>query len=329
LRRWLSEKPLRVLVYRLVVGRHHQNDLAERHPLGCGSDRASEFVRLLPPLSGQRTSGGLSDSHGVNQPRVAGHITTSSDRHRRAPSVCTGGVATHREQPTSWGAALGGPAPAAPPAGGAAQAFDLRGALRDPVFVGDQLPHRRAAGSRPADLPGRLQFMQQLEGASIAGAGLPGDRVRAQPRGGGGQQPLERLGPNRPPPERARVNGAARERVDRWRVSAFPPSRAAGTDSGARPAVTGPGGRGAGVSPRRAVRRRDGGATRSVTARPAARGATSCALAASSAPISAAISARRLSMAATSWGMSGIRREHETPGLQVSSATRQPCPTTA
>ncbi len=155
---------------------------------------------------------------------------------------CTGGVATDREPPTSWRAALGGPGPAAPPAGGAARAFELRGALRDPLFVGDQLPHRRAAGSRPADLTGRLQFTQQLEGAGIAGAGLLGDRVRAQSRGGVGRSRSSVSDRTAPPRERARVTGAARGRIDRCGVAAFPPSRAAGTGLGALPPVAGSGG---------------------------------------------------------------------------------------
>jgi len=61
---------------------------------------------------------------------------------------------------------------------------------------------------------------------------------------------------------------------------------------------------------------------------PRVRGAESSALAASSALISAAISARRLSIAATSWGMSGMGRGYETQRRHGPFAAKAPSPTT-
>ena len=90
---------------------------------------------------------------------------------------------THEQPPMYRPTTLRGPSRPAPTARGAAQTLKLGGAVRDPILVRDQLPHRRAARSRPADLPGRLQFMQQLQSAGIADASPLGDRVRAQPPG--------------------------------------------------------------------------------------------------------------------------------------------------
>ena len=61
---------------------------------------------------------------------------------------------------------------------------------RNPILVGDQLPHRRAARSRPADLPGRLQFMEQSQGAAVACAGPLRDRVGASTPPSGGFKTL-------------------------------------------------------------------------------------------------------------------------------------------
>ena len=173
--------------------------------------------------------------------------------------------------------------------------------------------------------------MQQPQRAAVTRVGLLGDRVRAQPRRGVSQEPLERRDPNR----------AAATASPRCRCRPLPPrarhaaptSCAASTDSAVRLPVAGPGGVADGVARPRAVRRRR---NRGVVppaviagAWPPVRGAASSALAASKALISAAIAARRLSMAATSSAMSGMRRGYERPRLHASSATRTPRTRTA
>ena len=62
--RWLSEKPLSILVHQLVVGRHHQRHPLKLRQMGGRTRMSTRICHLLPPLIDQRISAGLPDSPG-------------------------------------------------------------------------------------------------------------------------------------------------------------------------------------------------------------------------------------------------------------------------
>jgi len=80
---------------------------------------------------------------------------------------------------------------------GTHEALKLSRALGNAVLIGDQQPQRRAAAAGPPNRPRGLQLAQQREHSVVAGAGLLGDRARAETRPSVGQHPLELVGRQR------------------------------------------------------------------------------------------------------------------------------------
>jgi hypothetical protein len=118
-------------------------------------------------MSAGQTCSGLGDCDADDRiralVRAAQAISVGATLRWPGPSGAGREFAPRRRDP--WGTADvvagGARRPWCFPAAGpeAAQALERRGTLRDPLLVGDQLPHRRAARSRPADLPRRLEFI--------------------------------------------------------------------------------------------------------------------------------------------------------------------------